>query len=114
MAERHLMLGRQLGQGSITIVTPREREIRPSALDTETNGHLFIEEAASGTIGLHPFAINYKLRDRPLTGVAENFLGGAGRGLDVDFFVREIVLCQEALGFAAVRTPRRRVNDQFH
>jgi hypothetical protein len=45
---------------------------------TEQFGHLLVEKAFAGTIGLHPFAVDYELRDSAFAGVANDFVGGAG------------------------------------
>jgi len=72
--------------------------------DAETPRHLFVEKSLARTIGLHPFSINDKLRDRPLAGLLKDFIGGAGRGLDINFAVGNFVLVEETLGLAAIRT----------
>ena len=85
-----------------------------NGLYAEEGSHLFVEEAASGTIGLDPFAVEDELRDGALADVGEDLLGGAGSDLDVDLGVRDGVLCEETLGSAAVAAPGGRVEDQFH
>ena len=74
--------------------------------------HLFVKEALAGTVRLHPLAIDDKLRNGALAGALDDLRRRAGCRLDVDFLVGDVVLLEEALGRAAVRTPRGRVNDQ--
>jgi len=73
--------------------------------DAEAIGHFLIEEAATGAVGLHPFAIDDELRDGALADVAKDLFGGAGCFFDVNFGVGNAVLFEEALGFAAVAAP---------
>ena len=47
-------------------------------LDAQTLGHFFVQETFAGTVGLHPFAVNDKLRDGTLARLPDHFLGGSG------------------------------------
>src|ERR1700733_693920 len=76
--------------------------------------HFLIQKSSSGAIGLDPFSVNYKLRDGPFAGFLDNFLGGSGGRLNVDFLVGNIVLGEESLGLAAIRTPYSGVDSYFH
>lgn len=80
----------------------------------EECGHLFVEEAAAGSVGLDPFAVEDELRDRAFAYIGENFIGCAGSGFDVDLVEWDVVLCEEAFGGTAVAAPCRGVNSQFH
>src|SRR3954465_13951900 len=71
-------------------------------------------EALAWRVGLDPFAVDHELRDGTLARVLHHFVRGAGRALDVDLFVGDLVLVEEALGFAAIRAPGACVNGQFH
>src|ERR1700675_3495803 len=77
-------------------------------------GHPVVEKALSGHIGLHPFAINHKLWDGTFAGTLKDFICRAGRALDINFFVGNVVLGQKALGLAAIGAPGWRVNAQVH
>ncbi len=68
----------------------------------------------AGAIGLHPFAVDDELRDGALAGAFHHFLGRAGSRFDIDFFELDVVLGQEALGFAAVGTPEGGIDGDFH
>ncbi len=82
--------------------------------DAEECGHLLIEEPIARLIRLHPFAVDDELRDGAFSGVGDDFLRRTGRGFDIDFGMRNVVALEKAFGFAAVRTPGRRVHDQSH
>jgi hypothetical protein len=82
--------------------------------DTQLFRHFLVKKPFSHAIGLDPFAVDHKLRDSALAGVLHDIVRRAGRALDVNFVEREVVLFQEALGLAAVRTPGGRVDSDFH
>ena len=48
--------------------------------DAEELGHLVVEEAVAGAVGLDPFAVDDELRDGALAYVGEDEVGGAGGG----------------------------------
>ena len=73
--------------------------------DAEEFGHLFVEEALAGFVGLDPFAVEDELGDGSLAGVGDDEVGGAGGGFDVDFAEGDVVGGEETLGFAAVPAP---------
>ena len=54
---------------------------------------------------MDPLTVDYKLRYGALAGAPNDFVDGAGGSLDVDLFVRNVVLGEKALRFAAVRAP---------
>jgi len=64
-----------------------------------------VEEALAWTVGLNPFAVDDELGDGTLAYVLEDEVGCARGLLDVDLFVGDVVLVEEALGFAAVAAP---------
>ena len=74
--------------------------------DSEAFGHLFVEEASTRPVGLHPLPVDHELRDGSFAGALDDFLGGAGRRLDVDLFIANVVLGQKTFGFAAIGTPK--------
>ena len=82
--------------------------------NTQAFGHLLIEEPLARAVGLHPFAINHKLRDGARARAFNNLVGRAGRGFDVDFFEGNVVFFQEAFGDAAVRAPEGGIDEKFH
>jgi hypothetical protein len=73
--------------------------------DSEPFGHFGVEEAAAGAVGLDPLAINDELRDGAFADVSEDFFGGAGGCLDVDFGERNAVGIEEAFGLSAITAP---------
>ncbi len=73
--------------------------------DAEEFFHLFVEEAFAGFVGLDPFAVEDELGDGTLAGVGDDEVGCARGGLDVDFFVGDVVGGEETLGLAAVAAP---------
>ena len=81
---------------------------------TEEGGHLFVEEAAAGTVGLDPFSVEDELGNSALAYVFEYLVGGAGGLLDVDLVEGDVVLGEETLGFAAVAAPGGGINGKFH
>ena len=74
--------------------------------NSETGRHFFVQESFAGAIGLDPFAVDNELGNSTLASPLYDFGGGSGSGGDVHFFIRNVVLRQKALGFAAVGTPR--------
>jgi hypothetical protein len=83
-------------------------------LHAEESGHLVVEEAAAGTVGLDPFSVDDELGDGALADVGDNLLGGAGGLFNVNFFVGDGVLIEEAFRGAAITAPGGRVNEEFH
>ena len=80
----------------------------------EESGHFGMEEAVAGLIGLDPFSVEDELGNGALADVGDDLFGCAGGVLDVDFFVRDGVALEEALGLAAVAAPGRGVEEEFH
>ncbi len=89
-------------------------QMRSALGDAEALGHFFVEKASAGAVGLNPFAVDNELRDGALAGVLYDFIHSARRRLDVYFGIRNIVLGQEALGFAAVWAPLCGVDGEIH
>jgi hypothetical protein len=83
-------------------------------LHAEEGGHFVVEETVAGTIWLDPFTVEYELRDGTLADVSDDLLCGAWGVLDVDLFVGDGMLVEEALGFAAVAAPAGGVKKEFH
>src|ERR1700730_6359105 len=73
--------------------------------DAEEFGHLVVEEALAGFVGLDPFAVEDELGDGSLAGIGDDEVGCARGGFDIDLFVGDVVGGEEALGFAAVAAP---------
>ena len=73
--------------------------------NAEKRRHFFVEEAAAGAVGLNPLAVEDELGDCFLAYVFQNLICGAGGLLNIDLFVGNVVLGEEALGLAAVATP---------
>src|SRR5271169_2715733 len=83
-------------------------------LDPEAFSHFVVKKTFTGTVGLDPFAVDDELGNGAFAGAFNDFVGGTGGGLDVDFFVGNIVLGEKAPGFAAVGAPEGGVEDEFH
>ncbi len=75
---------------------------------------LFVEEAAAGTVGLKPFAVDDQLRDGAFADVADEFGRGDRVLVDIDFGVGEVVGVEELLGGAAVSAPGGSVDGDLH
>ncbi len=82
--------------------------------DAEELGHLIVEEAAAGLVGLDPFAVDDELRDGALAYVGNELVGGTGGVLDVYLFEWDVVGGKEALGFATVAAPGGGVDGEIH
>jgi len=82
--------------------------------DAQALGHFFVEEAFALAVGLDPLAVDYELRDRTLAGALDHFVGGSGSAFDIDVLKCDVVLLQEALGFAAVWTPEGGIDSYLH
>jgi hypothetical protein len=78
-------------------------------------GHLFVEEAFALAVGLHPFAVNDELGDGATSRPPPERRGTKWSSrLANDFLERQVVLLQEALGQATVRTPESGIDEDFH
>src|ERR1700693_889307 len=60
-------------------------------LNAQALGHLLVQEALAGTVGLDPFAINDELRDGALAGALDHFVRGSGRGFGIALLESDIV-----------------------
>jgi hypothetical protein len=87
---------------------------RSACRDTEALGHFFVEETLAGAVGLNPLAVDDELWDGPFAGVLDYFVDRAGRRLNIDFGIGNIVLCQKALSFTAIGAPLGRVDGEVH
>jgi len=83
-------------------------------LDSKALGHFVIEEAFAGPVRLDPFSVDDKLRDGALAGEFDDFVDGARRCCDIDFFVGNVVLGKKTLGFPTIGAPERGINGEFH
>ena len=77
-------------------------------------GHFFVEEAFALAVGLDPFAVDHELRNGTLASALDHFVGGSRSAFDIDVLERDVMLLQEALGFAAVRAPEGGVDSYLH
>lgn len=77
-------------------------------------GHFVVKKAFARPIGLHPSAIDDKLRDGTLAGLTDDLLGSTRRGFDIHLFVGNVVLLQKALGHAAVRASEGGIDEKLH
>ena len=102
--------GRKNGSPPPNTMTKEGFAVRLGLAHSQALGHFVVEEAFAGHIRLHPLAIDHKLRNGAFTGAFNDFIHRSRSGFDIDFFVRDVVLGQEALGLAAIRTPCRRIN----
>lgn len=80
----------------------------------ETFRRFLVQKAFSGAIGLEPFAVDDELRDGALAGAADDFLGGAGSGFDVNLLIGDVVLVEETFGNAAIGAPEGGVESDLH
>jgi hypothetical protein len=80
----------------------------------EQLGHFLVKESKAGTVWLHPFAVDHKLRNGALACVRDDLFGGAGSALDVDFGEGDRMFVEEAFGFAAVAAPGSRIDKKAH
>ena len=64
-----------------------------------------MEESPAWTVRLDPFAFDYELGNGPFADIADNFLGSAWDALDIDLGIGDLVLLEEAFGFAAIAAP---------
>jgi hypothetical protein len=82
--------------------------------DAEQFAHLLAQKAETGSVGLHPLAVNDELRDGALAHMAHYIIGGAGYQLNVDFGIGNLMLLQETLRFAAVAAPNGGIDKDVH
>lgn len=85
-----------------------------SGMQLEELGHFLMKEASSRMIGLDPFAVHDKLRDRSFAYVTDNFVCRPRVGLDIDLGIRDMVLFKEALGLTAIAAPGCGVEKDLH
>jgi hypothetical protein len=60
--------------------------------EAEACRHFLVEETFSGAVGLEPFAVDYQLGNGALSGAADDFLSGAGRGVEVALVLGALVV----------------------
>jgi len=82
--------------------------------NSEALEHIVVEKSFAGPVGLDPFAVDHELRDSAFSGPADDFFGGAGHGLDIDFAIRDFEAFKKALGLPAVGAPGGAVDDDVH
>jgi hypothetical protein len=87
---------------------------RPKIRDTKEFRHFLIKEASARAIGLYPFPVEHKLRNCSLSYVRKEFSGSPWRGLNVDFFIGDLMVFEKSLGFSTIAAPRSRVELQIH
>jgi len=75
---------------------------RLASLDAQAFGHFFVEESLARMIMLYPFAIDNKLRNGALAGVADHFFGGSGGEFDIDLVIGDVMLGQKTFGFTTI------------
>lgn len=73
-----------------------------------------MEKSAAWTVRLYPFAIDDELRNGPLAYLSDNFLRGAGVGLDINLGIGNLVLFKEPFSFAAIAAPRSGIHQNMH
>jgi hypothetical protein len=65
----------------------RNYALVPQFIDAQTLSHLLVQKPLTGAIGLDPFTVDHELGNGALAGAGDNFLGGAGRGFDVNLCI---------------------------
>ena len=73
-----------------------------------------MKEALARAVGLDPFAVEYELGDGSLAHIPDNLIRGARAGLDINFGKGNLVLLQEAFGFAAIAAPGSGIHQHMH
>src|ERR1700720_3133858 len=89
-------------------------KLRQRIPNAQLGFHLVIEKSLAGTVGLDPFTINDELRDSALSNLPDQLFRRARRGGNVDLFIGDVVLVQEAFGFAAVWAPQSGIDKKLH
>jgi 3-methyl-2-oxobutanoate hydroxymethyltransferase len=82
--------------------------------NTEQLGHLVVQEAFAGAIGLDPLSVENELWNRALAGVGNDLGRSAWGGFDVDFGVGDGVLAEETLCLAAIAAPVGGIDKKLH
>ena len=114
-----LWLRQSKGEGNYFIL-PRYADRRGDNLhrlgflDVQSLRHFVVEKSLAGAVGLYPFSIDDKLRNRALARAPHHFLRGTGGSLDIDLFEWNFVLGEKALGLATVRAPKCGINKKLH
>ena len=80
----------------------------------EEFGHLVVEEALAGLVGLDPFAVEDELWDAAFAGLGDDLVGGSWGRFDVDLGVGNRVRGEKALGLATVAAPIGRIDKKIH
>ena len=83
-------------------------------LNAQPGFHLLIEKSLAGTVRLDPFAVDDELRDSALSNLPDQLFRRTRRGRNVDLFIGDVVLVEEAFGFAAVWAPEGGINNKLH
>jgi hypothetical protein len=76
--------------------------------------HLLVEESVTGAIGLDPGAIYDELWNGALACSPDDFFGSTRDALDIDLFVGDLMLIEEALGDPTIGTPGGGIDEQVH
>ena len=84
------------------------------AADTKKLRHFLVEKAAPGSVRLDPLAIDHELGDGPFAYMPDDFLGGTGAALDVNFSVGNLVLLKKSFGLAAISAPGGGIHQTEH
>jgi hypothetical protein len=82
--------------------------------DAKQFGHFLIQETFAGTVGLYPFSVDDKLRDRAFASLLNHLVGGSGGVFNIDFVERDAVLLQKTFSLAAVWAPQAGIESNFH
>ena len=80
----------------------------------EEFGHLVVQEALAGLVGLDPLAVEDELRDAAFAGLGDDLVGGAGGRFDVDLGEGNRMRGEKALGLATVAAPIGRIDKKIH
>src|SRR5580692_4192224 len=91
-----------------------EQSLRLGLADSQALRHLVVAKSLTRHIRLHPLAIDHELWNGLLASVLDDLSQRTRRGLDVDLFIGNVVLGQEAFGLAAIGTPGSGVNRKVH
>ena len=93
-------------------------ELVKKPLGASTNAeyfrHLLVQEAFSRPIRLHPLAVDYELRDRPLSDIPYKLIRCAWRGLDINFPKGNVMFLEEPLCYSAIGAPVSGIDRQLH
>src|SRR5664279_305422 len=96
------------------LCTELVKKLLGASTNAEKFRHLLVQEAFSRPVRLHPLAVDYELRDRPLSYIPYNLFCCAWRDLDIHFPKGNLMFLEKPLCHSAIGAPASGIHRQLH